>query len=195
MSADLPDDPPHHLRVARLFARAGDPAAALSQYEAALVRDPDSGEALAGAGQSAFQLGDYVRARQYLRRALPGNADVRSTLDVANLVISQDPLANRIGAAERRRRLQSNLDYSKQRNLACAGAAGPSSPADAAALAEDISAFEDALKASPLEQDTIENGVDLIARVERRVEAACDQMAPLDRALVLIAVKHGAGGQ
>jgi hypothetical protein len=56
-------------------------------------------------------------------------------------------------------------------------------------------AFADALKDTPVEQDTIESGIDLIERVERRVVERCGPATPMDRALLLIAHEHGAEAQ
>jgi tetratricopeptide (TPR) repeat protein len=195
LSTDLPDDASHHLRLAGLFDKAGDPSGALAQYEAALARDGDNAAALAGAGRAAFQLGDYVLARRRLRRAPPAFDDVRGTLDVVDLVLSRDPLANRIGSAERRRRLAADVDYARQRSTACVERRGTQSTGGDAGLEDELRALADALKASPLEQDAIESAIDLIARVERRVDEACGPATAMDRALLLIARLHGSDTQ
>ena len=43
------------VEVGQLFASAGDNGHALDQFQRALRLAPDSGDALAGAGQAAFQ--------------------------------------------------------------------------------------------------------------------------------------------
>jgi len=119
LSTDLPDDAPLRLEVAQLFAKAGDNGHALDQFQRALRLAPENGEGLAGAGQAAFQLGDYVRARTYLRRAPADAEEVRNTREVVDLVLSNDPLANRLGSAERRRRLVANFSYAQRRLNTC----------------------------------------------------------------------------
>jgi len=56
LSTDLPDDAPLRLEAAQLFATAGDNGHALDQFQRALRLAPENGEALAGAGQAAFNL-------------------------------------------------------------------------------------------------------------------------------------------
>ena len=193
VSTDMPDEPAAHLRVARLLARAGDYDQALQQFQQVLRLDPDNGTALAGAGRGAFQLGKYALARTYLRRAPSELDEVATTRDVADLVISRDPLANRIGSIERRRRLTSDFTYARERLMACATAHVPAgATGDEAALQEEAGQFEDRLRQSSiLEQDTIEGGVDLVYRLARRINQACGPPTALDRALLLIGREHG----
>jgi tetratricopeptide (TPR) repeat protein len=186
--ADLPDTLAAHLQIARQFAAAGDHAHALDQFDRALHLDANSGEALAGAGESAFQLGRYTLARDYLRRA-PANLDhVVETRTLVDRIVSSDPLANRIGTLERRRRLIADLTYLRQRLNDCAAShsEAPSSSADADVQAEAES-FEASLnRASTLDHDTVEAGVELIGRLVGRV-SACRPPGPLDRPLELMA--------
>jgi tetratricopeptide (TPR) repeat protein len=189
MVTDVPDDVPHHLRAAEQFARAGDDADARRQFEAALRLDSTDPTALIGAGQAAFGLGDYALARRYLRRAPQQGAGVRSTLEIADLVLTRDPLANRISASERRRRLASDVAYTGERLNACV--AGDRGSDTDAALQKDAREFGDRLKAPTLEQETIEAGLDLIERIERHVVDTCGPASTTDRALLLIAREHG----
>jgi tetratricopeptide (TPR) repeat protein len=195
MTSDLPDDISHHLRVARLFARAGDTANALQQFESVLRLDADNSAALTGGGYAAFALGDYALARRRLQRAPSDAPETRSTLELADLVLSRDPLATRIGSGERRRRFAADFAYAAQRLAECLAAAGGQLAAGDADLQTETMAFADALKDTPVEQDTIESGIDLIERVERRVVERCGPATPMDRALLLIAHEHGAEAQ
>src|SRR5262249_17407043 len=78
-SADLPARAAAHVRVGQLFARAGGARHALDQYERALHSAPADRVALAGAGTSAFSLGDFQLARSYLHRAPDDIDDVTRT--------------------------------------------------------------------------------------------------------------------
>lgn len=147
----------------------------------------------AGAGLSAFQLGKYALARTYLRRAPSGLDEVGTIRDVTDLVLTRDPLANRIGSVGRRRRLTSGLTYARDRLRACTiahvqgGATSDESP-----VQEEADEFEDHLnRSAPLEQDTIEAGVDLMYRLEQRITQACGPPSAVDRALLLIGREHG----
>lgn len=194
VSTDLPDDSALRLEVAQLFARAGDNSHALEQFRRILRSAPQDGEALAGAGLAAFRLGDYPGAGRYLRGA-PADADgVRDTLNIVDLVISNDPLATRIGSTERRRRLLANLSHAQQRLGTCVERPNATGPSDEAlALLEETRAYGNQVAAAPiLEQDTIETGVDLVDRVEREIDRHCGPPTPLDQALVLIGRLHSA---
>jgi tetratricopeptide (TPR) repeat protein len=191
-AADLPDDAAAHVRVGRLFARAGDARHALDQYERALHLAPADRVALAGAGIGAFSLGEFQLARGYLARAPDDIDDVTRTREVVDLVLSIDPLARRVGSVERRRRVAASLDYVDQRLTACI-AAGRSTgePQTAATLAQEAATLREQLKAStPLEQDAIEEGVDLFGRIEQYVSQTCPPPTARDQALTLIARMH-----
>jgi len=181
VAADLPDRRDAHTVVGELFAQAGDDAQALAQFQRALRASPNDAAALAGAGKAAFRLRQYALARTYLRRA-PGAAD--DLLQTTQFVLADDPLAARIGAPERRRRLADDVEYARQRLADCAGSA---------ALQDEARALADRLKGhAPIDQDVVENGVDLVARIGRSVVDTCPAPAPRDRALVLIGREHGA---
>jgi tetratricopeptide (TPR) repeat protein len=192
LSTDLPDDPAAHVEVGRLFATAGDHRRALDQFQRALRLAPESGAALAGAGQAMFQVGDYLLARTYLRRA-PNDIDgVKETRELVDLVLSSDPLAARIGSYERRRRLIDNFSYANERLSSCIEQhPGEPPPADELAVRDEAQDFTIQLTPSILEQDTIESGVELIDRVEHAVVQYCPPPALRDRALMLIGPHHG----
>lgn len=191
LSADIPDQIALHLEIAQLFADAGDQPHALDQFQRALRQEPGNPTAIAGAGEAAFTLGEYATARSLLRR-LPPDADTgRATLALVDLVLSNDPLAARIGSTERRRRLVSDLGYVDQRVQTCVDNGNRSD--QSAALIDEAREFEALLgKARALEQDTVETGVDLIDRIESDLTKHCGATTPLDRALVLIGRRHSA---
>ena len=71
----------------------------------ALDTDPDDGPALAGAGESAFELADYEEARRYLNAAPEDDEVVAALREVSELVLASDPLEPRLRVSERSRRL------------------------------------------------------------------------------------------
>jgi tetratricopeptide (TPR) repeat protein len=194
LSADLPDDPALHVQVGLLFSRAGDGQHALQQFQRALQLSPANAAGLAGAGQAAFQLGDYALARKYLLSAPATAEGVKETRELVDLVLSYDPLASRIGSYARRRRLTDGLSHAEERLDRCLAqsSSGDTAPNDGSSLRVETQTFETQLSHSgPLEEDTIEAGVELIDRVERFIGERCPPWDPLDRALVLIAQHHG----
>lgn len=194
--ADLPDDVPHHVQLAELFSQAGDHRDALEHFQHALRLAPQDDAALAGAGQAAFGVGDYALARRYLRQAQTDSETVRALREVVDLIVSRDPAASRIGAAERYRRLDANLSYVEQRLAGCV-AQHDNVPSDnQRVLQTELQAFARPLRPSVmLDQDTIETGIDLIERVERGIVDSCGPQTAVDRALLLIGRQHAAGNQ
>ncbi len=192
-SADLPDRPEAHVRVALLFARAGDDEHALSQFQQVLRAAPADAQALAGAGRSAFRLRRYSLALSYLRRA-PAEVDgVARLREIAELVMSRDPLANRIGSPERRRRLNADFAYARERAAACGSRPRTDgAPTSDAGLVAETAEFERRLRGpAVLEEDTIDEGVELVSRLARQLATACGSTTPLDEALALIGREHG----
>jgi tetratricopeptide (TPR) repeat protein len=188
VAADLPDDAATHVRVGQLFARAGDAQHALDQFQRALRIAPTDATALAGAGVSAFTLGDYLKARFYLRHA-PDVDDVARTREIVLVVLSSDPLASRIGSAERRRRLSESLDYVAQRLQRCEAKGGRSAEVNVTrTLDQETDRLREQVRSSAaLEQDVLEAGVDLLGRVEQHLAKTCPPLSARDQALALIA--------
>jgi tetratricopeptide (TPR) repeat protein len=197
LSADASEKAADRIQLGRLFAQAGDPARALAQFEQALRADEDDGDALAGAGEAAFALGQYRAARDYLRRVPDPPAPIAELRDVADLVLSRDPLAPRLGSLERRRRLLANLAAARQRLDVCVSSRVTG---EASAGARDLQAAAAAFaaqldKARALEQDTLEAGVEMIGRVEGYAVDSCGPPTALDRALLLVSGPRGARAQ
>jgi tetratricopeptide (TPR) repeat protein len=197
LATDIPDEPAWHLDVGRLFAAAGDHRNALDQFQRALRLEDDNAGGLAGAGQAAFALGDYALARTYLRRVSDRRAGVQATLELVELVLSNDPLAARLGSTERRRRLAGGLDHARARLDECfAHDHVAPSVDDGQALQREVQAYLDRIpQQRVLDQDTVEAGVDLINRVERAVLDRCGPGSPLDQALLRIGRQHTGGAQ
>jgi tetratricopeptide (TPR) repeat protein len=190
--SDLPDTLQMHLDVGQLFASAGDYAHSLNQFQQALRLAPNNTEGLVGAGRAAFRTGEYAMARDYLRRISSPPEDVAHTREIVELILSRDPLAARLGSIERRRRLTSDVSYMQQRLAGCGPQGAPGPPAgDAVALRQQLDDLSEQLAApGPLEQDTIEIGVEVIARCAAYAVAACGPDTSADQALILIGRQH-----
>ena len=88
----------------------------------ALRLDSHNIEALTGAGETSFQLGDYTRAAEYLKAALvadPTSEKTRQDLALAEMVLDDDPLAPHLSAKERQNRFLLGLNRSLQRLDTC----------------------------------------------------------------------------
>ena len=194
LDANLPADTAAQVQVGRLFLSAGDPRQALNRFAGALAADPDDGSALAGAGESAFALGDYARARRYLNAAPRDDERIAELREVTQFVLSGDPLAPRLAANERRRRLLAALKQATQTLEICLVGSVVDPRADLESLRTEAIDFEAAVAAQRRGdiRDLIDDGVDLIYRIERSIEPSCRSVTTsLDRALLLIGRLRG----
>lgn len=196
LTASLPDDAGVQTQAGRMFLAAGDPRLALEHFVRAIRLDSANADALAGAGEAAFELTDYSRALSYLNAAPQGDARVTELREVARLVLLSDPLAPRLGVSERRRRLWAGLRQTVPRLETCSSDPSAQSTANLEPLRKEAQAFVANLKL-PRRQDArdiVDRGVDLVYRIERAVAQHCQlPPAPLDRALLLIGRRHGFG--
>jgi Tfp pilus assembly protein PilF len=165
-----------HNELGELFVRAGDWRLALDEFQQAVRLDPHSQRAMRGAGLAAYESGDYPGALAWLSGAGTLPADLAERRDVASLVISNDPLASRLGTAVRRERLMANAAYVNGRLEACARHPSVTVPGPRAVL----------------DQDAIEDVLAEIADAEHRIESDCAPLTTMDRALVIIAQRHRA---
>jgi tetratricopeptide (TPR) repeat protein len=192
LTSDLPNTLALHLEVGDLFLSTGDNQRALDQFEQALDLADQDRAALAGAGRAAFAIGNYEKAQRHLRDLPDPTGDLREMRALVDLVLAGDPLAARIGSSARRRRLSEALSHLSQRLETCTARPGVSSATALSQLADETSAFTNELgHEQVLENDTIENGLELVNRGERAVTSACPPAQTLDRALMLIAARHG----
>lgn len=193
LAANLPDDAAVQAHVGQMFLAAGNGRLALDHFVRALRLDATNTGALAGAGEAAFELGDYGRALRYLKGAPRGTPRATELRHVAELVLSNDPLAPRLSAAERRRRLVLAFHHALQRLDSCLAASGAEAKDGFDPLRREIRDFESALKRPRRgSRDLVEDGVDLVYRTERALEQTCPTPPdPFDRALLLIGRRHG----
>jgi len=191
-----PDSAPAHIETAKLFLEADDQKHALQEYEEAVRLDSHNEEALTGAGETSFQLGDYARAERYLRDALDVNPDsqkARQLLWLAELVQREDPLAPRLSPLERQRRLMADFQRSEQRLDSCLNqTAGSIASTELQSLKAQALAVHPKLRSEthPPDSDAVRSGVDLIFRMQQAASGHCGEPAPEDQALLLIGRRH-----
>jgi tetratricopeptide (TPR) repeat protein len=193
LAANLPEDAAVQAHVGRMFLAAGNPRLASDHFVRAVRLDSTNTEALAGAGQAAFELGDYGRALRYLKGAAPDDARATELREVTELVLSSDPLGPRLRAVERRRRLLLAFRQALQRLDSCLSAPRVDAKDSLDGFRKEIREFESALEGRRQETgDLVDDGVDLVYRAERAAEQRCTATpAPFDRALLLIGRRHG----
>jgi len=196
LQSRTPNSPAAHIETARMFVAADDPARAFEEYRRAAQLDDSNVEALGGAGETAFQIGDYISARSYLRAALhanPGDEKARQLLTLTEMIEREDPLAAGLTPGAGLQRLVAGLERSRQRLERC-----PSQPADSQAGAEiqalksEAAAAENKLRAArqPADVQALQAGVELIFRMQQAAAGYCGKAAAEDEALLMIGRQH-----
>jgi uncharacterized protein HemY len=182
------------LQLAQLYEEAGDASNALQHFAQVAQMDTGNVAALSGAGEAAFQLGDYKTAEGYLSRATALDKSATGAaqlLETTRLIQSSDPLAAHLSRDEQARRLRAALDQSASR-LLCAGntLAGPvKSPQQL-----EIDAMLPKVTPENLREDPelLAAGADLVLKIEETTSKTCGKPTGLDEALLLAGRKHGA---
>jgi predicted Zn-dependent protease len=217
LAASLPRDPALHFETAQLFEQAQDHAGALAQYDEVLRFDPSNATALAGAGEAAYNLGNYAAAQRYLQDAVnasPQYVHSRQLLATSELVLNANPFRSHISDAERNRRIAAAFAQAEMRLTECARQQGidlnPSAPANQAAdnttnsaktRLADLQSRWTAMKPnlarmrSPAETDLPDSIMDLIFQIEQQTASQCGPPQGFDLALFLISQKREAAGQ
>jgi predicted Zn-dependent protease len=192
LGANLPEDVPPQLETAQLFMRAGDPRRALEHFRQVLRMDPDNDAALAGAGEAAFQLADYSRARRYLGAVRRPEERIRALTRLAELVVRNDPLAPKLETQERRRRLLGGMRRASARLDACLSWSSAVSAAALRSLQQEAASMvarpeKKRVRHAP---DALERGVELIYRMEEATDSAGCETTDTDHALWLIGRRY-----
>jgi tetratricopeptide (TPR) repeat protein len=193
-STDAPRTAPVQLELGQLYMNAGDAPSALQHFAQAAQLDTRNVAALSGAGETAFQLGDYKTAERFLNRATALDKSATRAaqlLETTRLIQSSDPLESHLSRLEQVQRLQAALEQSARR-LQCGGniLIGPvKSP-----LQLEIDALLPKVTPENLREDPelLAAGADLVFRIEETTSQTCGKPMGLDEALLLAGRKHGA---
>lgn len=123
-TAEMPKGSNSQLWVAQAFSRLGDDRSALDFYKAVVRSNRRDVSALLGAGRSAFHLGRYAEALEYLKAADEVHEDPATTqlIQLVTLVIDLNPFQSRISSPERRHRLILAMDVADHHLRLCAEA-------------------------------------------------------------------------
>ena len=199
LGAEIPEgDAAGQTETGQLFLKAGDAQHAVKHFARAIALNRNNTAALAGAGNAAFQLGDYVLAIRYLEVALAQGLSSESALQlltVTKMVLSNDPLAPHLTREERNRRVVVDFDQSLRRLQSCLNQQSgkkDSTSSGLEPLKADALATQSKLQPRNLRRDPelLRAGMELIYKIEEATNASCGEPAGLDRALLLIGRKH-----
>jgi tetratricopeptide (TPR) repeat protein len=204
----LPPDSAAHLAVANRFREAQDLPSALTQYEVTLKLAPNDADALAGAGEAAFELGRYTTAEKYLKKAAVLNStndQIRQQWESATLILATDPFLHKLSDAERNRRLVAAFTHAGERLKTCSEQLQIALPAPASV--NRVPAFTPAPTTDSLPDlwnrwnaahsalhqlnsasntDLPDMVMDLVTQIEQQTARQCGQPGGTDLALLLI---------
>jgi len=190
LSSDSAHTAEEQLQLGRLFMEAGDTSNALQHFALASQLDGRNAAALSGAGEAAFQLGDYTAAQSYLARAVAQNrsaARATQLLEIARLIQSSDPLAAHLPRSEQVRRLTAALAQAVSRVQQCPTMATDPLRSQAETMLPKIT--PENLREDP---ELLATGAELVFQIEEKSSQTCGQPVGLDEALLLAGRKHGA---
>jgi tetratricopeptide (TPR) repeat protein len=196
LNANLPDDVQSQTEAGQLFLEAGDPRRGLDRFRQALRVDPQNPVALAGAGEAAFEVGDYASAQRYLGAVEPASSHILELREVADLVLTRDPLRPGLALRQRHERVLSGF----RQALAVLDDCANKQPANSGALESlraEASELEPKLALERVRRspESIDAGLNLIYRIEQRTAEMCGQGSAFDRALLLMGRRHDADRQ
>ena len=196
-----------HFEAAQLFSQAQDYSGALIQYREVLHLDPLNSSALGGAGEAAYNSGNYTVAQRYLQEAVNRNsqdANVHQLLATTDLILRKNPFRSHISDVERNRRIADAFAQAEKRLTECAqqtgvdlnNATGPSA-SPLASLQSRWSATKPELGRlrSPAETDLPDAIMDVVFQIEQQTASVCGRPQGLDLAFFLISQKREAAVQ
>lgn len=193
LAGEIPDDAASHLTVGDLLLRSGDPRRGLIQFEAALELEPRNLDALARAGEAAFETGSFRLAHRYLTRAA-GEPRSAALLVLVDTIISLDPLLPGLTTGERHRRVLSAsarlaAELASCRSRLCET---PGARCDqAAGIVKELETASASLRRRRASDEAVDAGLSTVTGISERVTAVCRTAGTTGRALALIAKHHG----
>ena len=152
-------------------------------------QDPN---ALAGAGQAAFELGQYKTSEHYLKSALaanPSDGTSAQLLQTAHLVMQMDPYNMRLSASQRTGNAKDAVKSAAERLSACVSNT-PAANRDLSGLQTlnaTLSQLQPKLRRSALDSDTVDETMSVVFDIERQTKTICGPPSGKDLALLLIA--------
>ncbi len=195
LSADAPRTVESQRQLGEFFMDAGDISTALKHFVQAIQLDAGSLAALAGAGEAAFQLGDYQTAERYLRRAVEKDKSATRAaqlLATTRLIQSSDPLMAHLSRSEQVRRLKAALAQSVRRLQQCLD--NSSFGVEQDDLRKKAETMLPRITERNLREDSelLATGAELVFKIEETASPACGEPESLDEALLLVGRKHKA---
>lgn len=191
LQSNLPQDPELITKVGELFMQVPDYQRALELFVRSLKLRHQAPDALAGAGQAAFELGQYKTSEHYLKSAVAANpSDTASAqlLQTARLVIQIDPYNMRLSAFQRSANVKTAVQSATARLSACIAntPAASSGSSGLQTLNSRLSQLRPKLRRSNIDSDTVDEAMSLVFDIEQQTKNICGPPTGRDLALLLI---------
>jgi tetratricopeptide (TPR) repeat protein len=200
LAAVLPTYSPEQARLAELYLRNGDPARALSIYQAQLSVDKKNNAAIYGAAQASFAAGSYATALRYLEELKPETAESQELRLKLERMEALDPFARSATGKVRTARTMAVFRIAIERLAGCgvpfAEALSNSAPTASAKDPEQWNGFAKwAEQLSPMmserklrgRDDLIESTMRFAFQSETAAQKNCGNLTLDDEALLLLA--------
>lgn len=200
LAVDTPgDDGALREQNGRLFLRVGEPARALTEFEAAVRTNPRQPQWLAEAGRVAFDDGDYFKAQSYLSKAARENpsAENQAALELVHDVLGNDPFLDGLSVEEQARRSLTDFKQGLARVDGCASVAPKGD--GAGAQSSDLAALEKegrelqrraTLLALTRSDEMRADVMNFVRRAEEAAFPLCGAGSSADQALRIIEKRH-----
>ncbi len=200
LAAVLPGSSPEQGKLGDLFLRNGDPAHALSAYQAQVNLNKNDDAAILGAAKASFAVGNYAMSRRYLVELRTETAESRELLAQLERMEALDPFSRGTTPKLRTERTIAVFRIAMERLAACgvsfAQPAGSAEPSANAKQPEPWSGFAKwAEQLSPLmserklrgRDDVIESTMRFAFQVEIAAQKDCGKLTLNDEALLVLA--------
>ncbi len=191
LESSLSQDPELITKVGSLFMQVPDYERALTLFVRSLKLKHQNPDALAGAGQAAFELGQYKTSERYLKSAVAANpSDTPSAqlLQTARLVIQMDPYNMRLSSSQRSANVKDAVQSAAARLSGCMANVLPSNSASSGlqALNTRLSQLQPKLRRSAIDADTVDQAMSLVFDIEQQTKDVCGPPTGKNLALLLI---------
>jgi tetratricopeptide (TPR) repeat protein len=192
---NVPEDFSLQIHVGDLFMRVPDYERALTIYQQALKLERHNSDALAKAGQAAFELGQYQLAERYLTSVIaaePNDAHSLELLRICKLIPTMNPY-NFFTTAKRDHIVLSDFAAAGERIKSCINSSGKNSSNSslqglyARWMELKAQLDEHSLRQNP---NLTDSAMDLVFNIERETSTLCGSPTGDDLLLLLIARNH-----
>jgi hypothetical protein len=194
LAGNLGNEPAEHELAGQLFLQAQDFPRALEQFRLTLRRSPRNARAMAGAGNAAFNLGQYVVAERYLQLAVwHGDKSSETKLKLTKLVLQLDPFRSQVTSSERRRIVLAAFAAAGVRLKACTAPGSFAMPgATLTSLTQKWTQLKPHITLWELSRnpDLVNTAMATVFDIERETSGMCGGSTDTDNALLLIAKLH-----